>query len=105
MAREKKATDSNKQLPVHIHQDGDVDNELVNIRKSEGEEVVWFSDSDEFSVHFPTSPFRDHTFHVPAGGSVNSGPVRLDAPIDQYQYFITNVALAKSADPGLNVKP
>jgi hypothetical protein len=105
MAREEKTTQSKKQLPVHIRQDGEVDNELVNLRKSESEEVIWFSDSDEFSVHFPTSPFTDDTFHVPAGGSVNSGPVRVDAPIDQYQYFITNIALAKSADPGLNVKP
>ena len=90
---------------MHIRQDGEVDNELVNVRKSEREEVIWFSDSDEFSVNFPTSPFKDQTFHVPAGGSVKSGPVRLNAPIYQYQYFITNVALAKSADSGLNAKP
>ncbi len=105
MAREEKRTHSEKQLPVHIRQDGDVDNELVNVSRSAREEVIWVSDSDEFSVHFPTTPFDEDTFHVPAGGSANSGPVRLDAPIDQYQYFITNVALAKSADPSLNVKP
>ena len=105
MAPEKKATDSNKQLGVHIRRDGEVDNELVNVSRSAREEVVWVSDSDEFSVHFPTTPFDEDTFHVPAGGSTSSGPVRLDAPIDKYQYFITNVALAKSADPGLNVKP
>jgi hypothetical protein len=94
-----------KTLPVHIHRDGEVDNELVNVRKSENEEVVWYSDGDEFAIHFPVSPFAEQTFRVPAEGSTSSGPVRPDAPIDYYQYFITNVALAKSADPGLNVKP
>lgn len=94
-----------KPLPVHIHRDGEVDNELVNVRKSENEEVVWYSDGDEFAIHFPVSPFAEQTFRVPAGGCISSGPVKPDAPIDYYQYFITNVALAKSADPGLNVKP
>jgi hypothetical protein len=94
-----------KRLPVHIRHDGEVDNELVNVRKSAGEQVTWYSDGDEFSIRFTVSPFAEHTFHVPAGGSVSSGPIRPDAPIDYYQYFITNVALAKSADPGLAVKP
>jgi hypothetical protein len=94
-----------KKLPVHIRHDGEVDNELVNVRKSENEEVVWYSDGDEFTIRFTVSPFAEQTFHVPAGGCTSSGPVKPEAPIDYYQYFITNVALAKSADPGLNVKP
>lgn len=93
------------QLPIHIREDGEVDNEVVNIRKSLQEEVIWHSDGAEFSIHFPTTPFAYDTFHIPAGGSASSGPVRHDAAIDRYQYFITNVALAKSADPVLAVKP
>jgi hypothetical protein len=92
-------------LPVHIRQDGEVDNEVVNLRRCAGDEIIWESDGDEFSINFATSPFEKDTFHVPAGESTNSGPVRPDAPIDYYQYLITNVALAKSADPGLNIKP
>ncbi len=104
MAREQGTVLSEKHLPVHIRRDGEVDNELVNVRKSEEEEVVWLSDGDEFKIYFPITPFEEQTFHVPAGGSANSGPIRPDAPIDFYKYVITDVALAKSADPGLNVK-
>lgn len=91
-------------LPVHIRQDGDVDYEVVNLRRSASDEIVWSSEGDEFSVHFPITPFDEHTFHVPAGGTKGSGPVRPDAAIAHYQYFVTDVALAKSADPGANVK-
>jgi hypothetical protein len=38
--------------------------------------VVWTSDGDEFTISFQTSPFAASTFHIPAGGSVSSGPVR-----------------------------
>jgi hypothetical protein len=93
------------QLPVHIHQDCDVDNEVVNVRKAAGDEIVWSSEGDEFIIEFPITPFARDKFVVPARGSVKSGPVRADAPITLYRYGITNVALAMSADPGLDVKP
>ena len=53
---------------------------------------------------FPITPFDCDTFVVPAGGSACSGPVRDDAPITNYLYNITNVALAMSADPGVDVR-
>lgn len=92
------------QLPVHIRPGGDVDNELVNVRKSAKDEVVWYSEGDEFEVHFPRTPFADDTFHVPAGGSKNSGLALTNAS-GRYEYFITSVAMAKSADPGVDIKP
>ena len=92
-------------LPVHIRQDGDVDNEVVNVRKSAKDEVVWYSEGDEFKVYFPTTPFEDDTFQVPAGGSASSGPAIPNASTGRYEYFVTNVALAKSADPGIDIKP
>ncbi len=92
------------QLPVHIRQNGEVDNEVVNVRKSLGDEIVWHSESDEFTVQFPITPFEQDTFVVPAGGCTSSGPVRLDAPITKYFYNVTNVALAMSADPGVDVR-
>ena len=95
-------------LPVHLRQDGDVDNEVVNLSRSVGDEIVWISSGDAFSVYFPVTPFTSpstsQTFDVPAGGSVSSGRPRPDAPIAHYQYFVTNLALAKSADPGVSVK-
>lgn len=94
-----------KVLPIHVHQDGEVDNEHVNVRKSQREEIEWHSEGDELRIDFTVSPFEEHSFHVPAGGSVCSGPVRDNAPIDRYQYFITNISLAKSADPIIEIKP
>ena len=91
-------------LPVHIHKNAEVDNEVVNLRKSMGEELEWFSDGDEFVVEFPISPFEQTTFVVPAGESMGSGPIRPDAPITKYFYNVRNVALAMSADPGVNIK-
>jgi hypothetical protein len=92
------------QLPVHIRRECDVDNEIVNLRQTRGDEIVWYSEGDEFSIRFPITPFEDDTFIVPAGGSVCSGPAREKAPITIYSYNITNVAMAMSADPGVDVK-
>ncbi len=92
-------------LPVHIRKNGDVDNEIVNLRASMGEELEWFSDSDEFTIEFPISPFvNGRKFVVPAGQSVCSGPIQDDAPQTLYLYNVRNVALAMSADPGVNIK-
>jgi hypothetical protein len=91
-------------LPVHIHKNAEVDNEVVNLRKSMGEELEWYSDGDEFVVEFPISPFEQTTFVVPPRESVGSGPIRPDAPITKYFYNVRNVALAMSADPGVNIK-
>jgi hypothetical protein len=91
-------------LPVHIRRNCEVDNEVVNARRSVGDEVVWSSESYEFTIEFPISPFEERVFVVPAGGSVSSGPVRADAPITIYRYGVANVALAMSADPDVNIK-
>ncbi|MGA9815319.1 MAG: hypothetical protein WBQ64_21250 [Terriglobales bacterium] len=91
-------------LPVHIRKNAEVDNEIVNLRRSFAEEIEWKSDGDEFTIEFPITPFAEQTFVVPAGGSVSSGPARPDAPITRYYYNVTNVALAMSADPGVDIK-
>jgi hypothetical protein len=91
-------------LPVRIGQGGEVDNEVVNVSRSAGDEVVWSSDGDEFTVSFQTSPFAASAFHVPAGGSASSGPVRPGAALGHYQYFISDDSNGKGADPDVNVK-
>ena len=91
-------------LPVHIGQGGEVDNEVVNVGKSIGDEVVWSSDGDEFTISFQTSPFAASTFHVPAGGSASSGPVRSGAGIGRYQYFVNDDSNGKGADPDVDVR-
>jgi hypothetical protein len=91
-------------LPVHIHQGGDVDNEVVNVSKSAGDELVWYSEDDPYTVTFQTSPFAISTFHVPAGGSVSSGPVAAGAGVGQYPYFISDDNTGQGGDPGLDVR-
>lgn len=76
-----------KKLPVHIHPNGDVDNEIVNLRKSVDEQVTWYSEGDEFTIQFPVSPFANDTFVVPAGGSVSSGRLKADAALDFMIWF------------------
>jgi hypothetical protein len=92
-------------LPVHISQGGEVDYEVANLSRSANDEVVWYSDGDDFTVSFQTSPFAASTFHVPARGSVSTGPVRPGAALGHYQYFVTDNTDGKSADPDLDVKP
>ena len=77
-------------LPVHISQGGEVDNEVVNVSRSASDEVVWSSDGDGFTITFQASPFAASTFHVPAGGTASSGPVRSGAALGHYQYFISD---------------
>jgi hypothetical protein len=91
-------------LPVRISQGGEVDNEVVNVSRSTGDEVVWSSDGDEFSISFQTSPFATSTFHVPAGGSASSGPVRPAAALGRYQYYISDDSNGEGADPEVNIK-
>lgn len=92
-------------LPVHIHEECDVDYEVVNVRKSAGEEIEWHSDGDGFTIEFDSSPFDQTTFEVPAGGCVSSGPVRDDAAYARYHYTIRSRAnLAMSADPDVDVR-
>ena len=92
-------------LPVHIGQGGEVDNEVVNLSRSAGDEVLWSSDGDEFTISFQTSPFAAATFHVPAGGSASSGPVKPGAALGHYQYFISDNSDGKGADPGVDIRP
>ena len=76
---------------VHAEEDGQVDNATVHVSKSAGHQVTWFSPS-EASIEFSQqsgSPFEEATFHVPAGGSVSSGPAKATAEAEkQYKYSV-----------------
>jgi hypothetical protein len=94
-----------QRLPVHLRKNAEVDNELVNLRVCMEEEIEWISSGEAFTIEFPISPFEERTFDIPAGGSACSGQVRPNAPHTQYLYNVRNVAMAMSADPGVNIKP
>ncbi len=90
-------------LPVHIAPGGEVDNEVVNVSRSAGDEVVWSSAGDGFTITFQTSPFAASTFQVPAGGSISSGPVRPDTGLGRYHYFIKDDN-GQGGDPDVDVR-
>jgi hypothetical protein len=94
-------------LPVNIYDDGEVDNELVNVSKGNKDEIMWNNSNDyAVSIVFKNSPFIKASFPVPAGGSTPSGEVRDDVqPWVAYDYEITSLALAKAGDPGIKIKP
>jgi hypothetical protein len=76
---------------VRASEDGQVDNPEVPISMSAREEVTWFSSTKAiiaFASH-DGSPFAETTFHVPAGGSVSSGPANKTAePEKRYKYTV-----------------
>jgi hypothetical protein len=104
---EEQSSEVGEILPVRIREDGDVDNETVILRQIDGagDEIIWRSLGRDFTVRFKNSPFEDPgPFPVPAGGKKRSGPLRADAS-GKYDYEISALSLARSADPSLIVKP
>ena len=76
---------------VHAAEDGQVDNATVHVSKSAGHQVTWFSPSKATIAFSPKdgSPFKEATFHVPAGGSVSSGPAKAAAEAEKaYKYSV-----------------
>jgi hypothetical protein len=81
----------NEDRHVHAKEDGQVDNSTVHISKSAGHQVTWFSRKKTI-IAFASetgSPFEETTFHVPAGGSVSSGPAKPTAEAEKsYKYSV-----------------
>jgi hypothetical protein len=97
-----------KYLPVNIYHNGDVDNEVVNVSKGDGDVVIWQNPHHyDFTITFTDSPFQaGSTFTVPARGTANSGPLKSSVqPKDVYDYTIQNVAMAIASDPGIKIQP
>jgi hypothetical protein len=92
-------------LKVHIRRDLTVDNEVVNVRRSTGDEIEWRTDELPVTIDFGSnSPFADNCFDVVPGQATRSGSV-VNPEIRDYGYSINSKALAMSADPGVSVKP
>ena len=95
-------------LPVNIYHNGDVDNEVVNVSKGDGDVVIWQNPHHyDFTVTFTNgSPFQaGPTFTVPARSTTNSGPLKASAEPDRvYAYTVENVAMALASDPGIKIK-
>jgi hypothetical protein len=76
---------------VHAEDNGQVDNDTVHVSKSAGHQVTWSSRSKAI-IAFSSesgSPFEETTFHIPAGGSVSSGPAKATAEAEKrYKYSV-----------------
>ena len=82
---------ANDNRHVHCEDNGKVDNETVHVNKKAGHQVTWFSGKKTI-IAFASetgSPFEKATFHVPAGGSVSSGPAKPTAEAEKsYKYSV-----------------
>jgi hypothetical protein len=78
-----------------VNERGHVDQDVVHISKNAEEEIVWATDHKNVTVVFGSedgSPFQDSIFHVPAGGSVASGPALKAAGHKAYKYTVKGEA-------------
>lgn len=90
---------------------GTVDTDPAQISKSNKDSVTWISDgTNPATILFPpdASPFADSTFHVPAGGSVSSGPATASAMVGGilgkgYKYTVRGKD--KENDPIIQIDP
>jgi hypothetical protein len=84
-----------KRIKITSH-NGKVDADEVRVSKNAGEEVMWFShDNKRAIIAFASadgSPFEETHFHVPAGGSVCSGPAHRAAKAKAYKYTVVGHA-------------
>jgi len=88
-----------------------VTSEHVFLRKSEGDEVEWFSQGAAYTVLFDTekgSPFADNEFHVSKQGSAGSGPIVVTPKSqngESYKYSILDANKKKVVDPDVIIRP
>jgi hypothetical protein len=90
---------------VHITSDnGQVDVFDVEISKSMADQVTWFAHGASGAIiEFSSSdgsPFEESTFHVPATGSVSSGPAKPSAVANKYYKYTVKGRTGKN-DPGV----
>ena len=77
-----------------INERGHVDQDVVHISKGAEEEIVWATDHKNVTVVFSSgdSPFKESVFHVPAGGSISSGPAVNGDAQKAYKYTVKGEA-------------
>lgn len=84
-------TKATKHVHITSHQ-GHVDQHTVTLSQRAGDEVTWFShDNKKAMVVFASpdgSPFAESHFHVPAGGSISSGPAKTTAQMKGHKYTV-----------------
>ena len=106
-------------IPVHLFDNGKVDVEWANLSKFARDQIIWISTGPEFTIRLERTPFVDeqgrpmHTFTIPAGERVCSGPVVDTAEVNQgdddkkgrYFYTVECKTMSMAADPGFSINP
>ncbi len=91
MATQKVTPITGNEHHVHAEHNGKVNRETVHVSKSAGHQVTW-SSNGKAVIAFSSqdgSPFEESIFHVPAGGSVSSGPAKATATEEKaYKYSV-----------------
>ena len=66
---------------------GNVNKSPRKVSKTNKDEAEWISTGGNFTVVFDESPFANSVFIIPSGGSVCSGPPKVNADLDKpYKY-------------------
>ena len=70
---------------------GSVDTEKVHASMNGEDHIIWYAHKKGAIIVFASpdgSPFLETTFHVPAGGSVSSGPPVKGQLNGEYKYIV-----------------
>jgi hypothetical protein len=106
-------------IPVHLFDNGKVDVEWANLSRFARDQIIWISMGPEFTIELARTPFVDqqgnpmHSFTIPAGERVLSGPAVDTAEVNQteddtkgdYKYTVRCEAMSMAADPGFSITP
>jgi len=86
---------------------GKADPHLRGLSKGAKDTAQWISEDVAYIVNFGNdNPFvNGPVFHVPAGGSVDSGPIRAGIEEKVYHYDLRGANSASGGDPDVEILP
>ena len=92
-------------LKVRIREDLSLDYDVVNVRLAAKDEIEWHTEGGPVIIEFDQEkhPFAESSFEATADNPARSGPPV--GGVGPYQYEVRSEYMAKSADPGVNIKP
>jgi hypothetical protein len=80
---------------------------LQGLSKQGGDTAEWISEDVAYILNFSNdNPFvNGPVFHVPALGSVDSGPIKAGAAEKEYHYDLRRAGSAAGGDPDVEILP
>ena len=92
-------------LKVRIREDLTLDYDVVNVRFAAKDEIEWHTEGGPVIIECndKTHPFAECLFETTVDKPARSGPPV--GGVGPYEYWVRSKYMAKSADPGVNIKP